>query len=373
MAFTDFKTTFLAMALAALRKRATLARLAYTDLSGIMNAAKQGDNVKITYVSKPVVSNASMSNTEPAVLNPTTSTLEFAISQWKQVYFDVSDADAASLTLASMRQVATTYGDTLADYIERYYFGLLSRFVSTVVGTYGTTPFATNTDLVADARKAIAKRDGLTGGMAFLVDPDAAGNLLKLSTFTSASDRGQAGAAAGLTGDLGARLGFRFAESNNIPGVTRGSAGASATATVAIGGTRVPVDAAGSAGVADGELVTIDSNLYAVRKGFSGVSGTIVLNRPLTTGVSNNEAIARQATHANNWALDPAALAVVMRPSVPPQLFSGDGNLQALVDPVTGFSLTLEVKRISHGTRYILSALFDGAVVRQERIQRLVG
>ena len=139
---------------------------------------------------------------------------------------------------------------------------------------------------------------------------------------------------------------------------------------MSIGDQTITVDGAGAGGIDPGELLTNGGNTYAVVLGIGGTAGTVTIDRPAVAAIADNQVLTRGDANTPNLGITPDALAVAMRPTAPPQ---AGGDLQSIVDPETGFSLTLEVARIVHGTRYYISALWGSRVTNAGSVQRFYG
>ena len=373
MAYEDYMLTTLALSLAEFRKRATLARLAYTDVSRAVNSADYGETVRIAYVNRPDVEDAALASTPSAVQTASTTNIEFTMDRWKRVRWDVSDKDSYALGGNGYRMIAPVYGARLADWMEEEMFRQLAKDVPNVTGTVGTAVFASGIAAIPDALQAIIERDAERMGLSFFVRPAEHNALLKHDDFTKVDERGSEANRTQTDAALGRKFGFDFYVSNNIPKTTRASDGDfNFNGAAASGAKSIAVDGAGVNGVGAGELLTIGGKTYAVRSGISADAGNIELDRGLEAAASDDDQITSAATHGQCWALHPSAIAFSMRPTVSPDAMKVGAKQMSLADPETGFSLTLEECRIEHGTRYILSALFGLRVARPEQIQRVV-
>ena len=373
MAYNDFKTEILALALQAFRKRATLARFAWSDLSGAAGVSEQGDTLRITRVSHPgAPGNATMRNTPTALKTAATTKVDLVIDRWKEYHWDVSDKDNYDTGGRGFTQIAPTYGAALADYMERDLFLGLERGSGHLNGTVATALTAANSiAAVIGARQGLVSRDADTANMAAFVTPASAAILLATPAFTTADMAGQQGIFAGMTGALGTKYGFAFAESNNIPAIAKGHANnPNVNGAVSIGDQTITVDGAGAGGIDPGELLTNGGNTYAVVLGIGGTAGTITIDRPAVAAIADNQVLTRGDANTPNLGITPDALAVAMRPTAAPQ---SAGDVMSIVDPETGFSLTLEVARIVHGTRYYISALWGSRVTNAGSVQRFYG
>ena len=373
MAQENYKFTILGLALDAFTAAATFARRAYTDLSDIFDAAEQADKVRIVYANAPTVSDAKMKANNSDLNEPTSRKVEFGLDNWKRVYWDVSDKDSYETGGQNYRRYAPIYGATLGAYIERAMFHQLARDVSTTTGTAGTGVFSANLNNIAAALEAIGGRNADAPGMVYFVRPKERTFLLNSALFHGADQRGDAGERTNLTAELGDKFGFEFLNSNNIPSTTQKSDGAFTLSAAAVkGATRLAVDAAGAGGIGEGEILTLGGKTYSVVDGIAAAAGNIVINRGLDAAQLDNAAITSPATHGQCWAMHPSAMAFGMRPTIAPDAADADAEIMAIVDEGTGFSITLEVKRIEFGTRYTLSVLYGMKTVRPEMVERVL-
>lgn len=389
--YTDWFRDILGLSLAALRKKATIARLMYLDMSAVANLHAQGDTVRVTHVVKPTsITQAALSKDRANIAKPTTSRVELKLDYWPSVHWDIGDDEDYSVGRSAYGAVARTYGEALGDIVESCLFYELAQAVGgNTTGTTGTTAYsASNTDTILSTRQKLVERDADRGALVTVLTPAACSRLLGNDDFNRADSRGGEGVETGRTAMLGTKFGFRFYESNNIPKQNIAHSGNGALVGAhAVGSTSIAVDGFNAAGVFGGELLTIGGKTYAVRDtdhsgmDFSDIgtgrkiipaSGTLHLDRGLEAAGGDNAVVTRGAAHYNNWAFDPVGLAFAMRPTAPPLSTGAGTDVGSWTDPETGFSLTLERSRVEHGTRFKLSCLFGVRVVWPELIQRVL-
>ena len=379
MALDLFKTLILGAAKDALRKKATLARSAYMDLSGTFNSpANTGDQVRINYITRPAIEDVTPGHSRTQGSDPQNTSVVVRLDQWKGTTpYVISDRDSFETKMAMAPNIGRTYGQALADHIERAGFQTLNTHIATSTQvTFGGSSDKSLDDL-AKARAEIVKRDADSDRMICIVNADEAAGLLGADRFVMAESAGQTGVSAQVSGMLGRRQGFQFMESNNIPSFTRVGSGTFAVNgggnAVDAGETVLPVDGV-TTGVATGEIFTIAGVPYVAAVGITGVSGNITLDRPLDADAADNAVVTRvgAAAYRNSYAMDPMGLAFAMRPTVPPGgPFGLDANIQSYTDPETGFSICVEVERQNAQSLVYMRALYGWTVVRAEHIQRL--
>lgn len=383
MAYNDFKTEMLAVALASFRKRATLASALrpYTDISGAANAASEGDTIRFTRVNKfaaPTAIALQTAGSAPSVSNvarASTHKFNLVLNNHRKVYWDVDDADDYNTGGRIYAPVVASAASRLADYIEADMFDEMGVGGGGITGGTSKAAFDGGIANIIDARAALSRRDALTENMFMFVSPGAAANLLGEDAFTSVADRGGDAEFTGRTGYLGRKFGFTFMESNNLPSYTRkqsdlyDSKGSGNTA----GSLTVAVDKTGKTGFNRGEAVQIAGKWYIVRDAVTGADITLNLNRPLEDNFADNAAMGgRWNGRLSNFAMSPQSLAFAMRPTAPP-INATAGTFGSLTDSETGFSLTLEQSRHENMTRYEISALWGVRVIQPEMIEQVSG
>lgn len=369
MAYDQMKLIFAANALVALRKRATLARLAWTDLMARFAAMAHGETIRMNYVGRPTptaTDGAGSQNVDANAANITS--IEFKLDKELELDYVVDDRDAQTMTDADMMAIGRTYGDALADSIERYLFELLGGWTRADVGdngsnvALGATPFSANVDAISAARRRLVQQDVDLNDLAIVLNPEACEGLLKQKDFIAADFRGGPGQETGLSGELGTRLGFRFFESNNI-NQRRAAGNAAVNGNHNSGDSMVRIDGAGAAGIARGEYLKIGASYYGVVEGTTAADGTVTLNRGLTANVNDNTVVNRREIYG--YALQPMSLAFAMRPTAAPERNrTSYADIESVIDRETGFAVTVERYRQNKRTVYQLRARFGGRVVR---------
>jgi hypothetical protein len=232
------------------------------------------------------------------------------------------------------------------------------------VGISGTTPFASTTDLIVDARTAFVENkfeSNVTDGRASIVlNTLAGGNLRKQAQLQNQYSAGTTDLLR--QGNLGNLFGFMLREEANIGSHTKGTAAGATTnaAGYAVGATVITLASAGTGTVVAGDVITFagDTNQYVVKTGDADVSnaGTVVLQAPglkvaITTAAT---AITVTANYTGNFAIHQSAAEVAVRAPLMPA--SGDKATmsQLVTDPHSG--LTFDVRYypgVGMGTWYV--------------------
>lgn len=246
----------------------------------------------------------------------------------------------------------TIYGDqirqairTLTNEIEVDICGEAYKNASRVVGAAGTTPFASNFDLVAQARQILVDNGTPTDGQLTMVLNTLAGtNLRNLAQLQKANENGSDQMLRnGVLLDL---QGLMLKESAGIQNHTAGSITANVTVTgaTAAGATTINVttDGTGAVNLVAGDVITFagGSDQYVVAADVTignSTTGDILINSPgLKSALAGSEAVAAEASYTGNVAFHRNALELAMRaPALPP---GGDAavDLMTVQDPFSG-------------------------------------
>ena len=375
MPYVDLKTIALSHALMEFRKKATIAKVAFRDLSAEMNTQRQGDTIRISYFRTPEVTDAEMTVTEPAIQTAAIRSVEMKLDFWKQSGFDIPNKDAQDTGVTWWAKAGAKYGATIADIYERFIFERILETGSNLAANRYNEPIVGSSSVasnVINARAALNKRDVTMDGRVGFVDPDAAALLLANPDFTRYDSGGQVAADSKMTGEMGTRYGIRFMETNNLPKIAAGGAGNFAVATDAVAGaTTLAVDGV-TGGVNAGEIVTIDgAREHIVTSGFEGTAGTISIGPALSADVSDGDPIVRRDV-PSALILHPESVVVATRPALPPSGGHNDGTMDSLPDPETGFSIGIESRRVHNGIRHFFTILGGAIVARPDGVERVI-
>ena len=229
----------------------------------------------------------------------------------------------------------------------------IAGVASRAVGTAGTAPFASTTDLIVDARKIFVDNkfeSCVTDGRASIVlNTLAGGNLRKQAQLQNEYSAGTTDLLR--QGNLGNLFGFQLKEEANIASHTKGTAVATATtnaAGYAVGATTITLASAGTGTIVAGDVITIagDTNQYVVKTGDGDVSngGTIVLYEPglrVAIGTSAT-AITVTDSYTANFAIHQSAAEVACRAPLIPKEGDKATMWQLVSDPHSG--LTFDVR-----------------------------
>ncbi|MGB1388666.1 MAG: hypothetical protein ACPG61_07240 [Paracoccaceae bacterium] len=243
----------------------------------------------------------------------------------------------------------TIYGDQLAqamrsitNAIEGYAAGAIAAGASRAIGTAGTTPFASDFDLVAEARQVLVDNGTPMDGQVTMALNTAAGT--KLRNLAQLQKVNEAGGDSLLRqGSLLNLQGVMLKESAGIGAHVKGTAtGALVNGALTAGATSIAYDGAtaGASGIKAGDVITFaadTANKYVVTTGATTASGTITIEGPgLRTDIPDNNAITIGANYTGNVVFHRNAVELVAR--APEQPFGGDAAVDRMTvqDPFSG-------------------------------------
>ncbi len=244
----------------------------------------------------------------------------------------------------------TVYGDqiaqamrTLANEIEVDIMTEAYQNASRAVGTAGTTPFASDFDLVAQARQILVDNGTPTDGQITMVLNTLAGtNLRNLAQLQKANEAGSDQLLR--QGTLLDLQGIMLKESAGVQSHTKGTGTGYLvnSASLAVGDTVIPVDT-GSGTIVAGDVITFagDTNKYVVETALSG--GNVTIAAPgLRTAVADNSAVTVGDSYTGNVVFHRNSMELALR--APAMVAGGDAADDSMIvqDPFSG--LVFEIR-----------------------------
>lgn len=318
------------------------------NANGSERVAK-GDVIRASFTRSATAVNVSEAMTIPEGTDQTVDNKTLTINNSRAVQIPYTGEDVLHLNNGIGFQ--TVYGDqilqamrTLANEIEADLAQEAYKNASRAVGTAGTTPFGSDFNLLADARRILID-NGMPsndGQCTFVMDTAAGANLRKLAQLQKANEAG--GTNLLRQGTLLDLQGMMIKESAQVQSHTKGT-GASrlVNGAGAVGDTSIGVDG-GSGTIIAGDVISFAAdanNNYVVNSDLSG--GNIVIGGPgLQAVIADNNAITVGNNYTANVALHRQAMELAVRaPAVPD---GGDAAVESevITDPVSG--LTFEVR-----------------------------
>ena len=307
----------------------------------------------------------------------TVGTNDFALNQTAQAKWKWSAEDERLLmlggTMADVQMQTLQQGwRSIVAQMEAYVGVLAKNNASRAIGTAGTAPFGTNTDVLVDAQIGL-KTNGSTAKRACVLSLAASGKLQKLPTQQKVSEAGNSDVLR--EGQIGRLSSFDLLETGYAPAHVKGT-GTLYTTTAAgfpIGTTSIPL-ITGSGTVVIGDCATFagDANTYKLKIGIAA-PGTIVIQEP---GLL--QAIPAAATamtigngYTSNLCLDENALKLVARPSL--QVEGAISEKLIITDEVTKLSaLLLRVPGDQQASWY-MRVVYDAFVANPYGIFDIIG
>ena len=254
--------------------------------------------------------------------------------------------------------------------------GLLYKRSARALGTAGTTPFASNIDLLVDARKMMDDMGIPQSGRQLVIDTTAGAKMRKLSHLQKVNEAGTSDLLR--MGVLDQLMNFDIRESAQIALHTAGTGTAyQLNGAHAAGATSLAVDT-GSNTLVAGDVLTIangspaDDVSYVVNTALSG--GTVVIGRPgLKVAHVDNDAVTRAAAYRANMLFHRSALVLATRaPALPDEGDMADDSM-IIQDPVTGMSFEIRVYKQYRRVRYEIGAAWGVANMHPAFTLNLMG
>lgn len=283
---------------------------------------------------------------------------------------------------------STIYGDQIAqamraivNEIEADLATEAYQNASRAVGTAGTTPFASNTDVLVDARKVLFD-NGMPvtdGRMSLVMDSLAGANLRKLTNLQKVNESGDSRLLRqGVLLDL---VGAMLRESAQVQAHTKGTAtlgDVNNGAGEAVGQTTITYDGAtaGATGYKAGDVITFagDANKYVVNTGNTGAAGDLVIGSP---GLRIAAADATEITVGNSFAanvlLHQAAVELVMRAPAKPAGGDAAVDVMTVQDPHSGLVFEISVYKGFNKAMIYVAAVWGKKAWKPDGIAIVMG
>lgn len=360
---------------------------AVTINAGTEQAAK-GDNVRSHFTRTPTVNTSfAPSMTIPEGTDQTVDNKTFSLNQYASVQIPWTGEDMLHVDNGSGYD--TVYGDQIAQAIraitntvESYLAGIIYKGASRATGTAGTTPFASNFNLIAQVRQILVDNgcpsdDGL---LSLVINSLAGTNLRNLAQLqnvnTSGNDRLLR---QGVLLDL---QGLMLRESAGIPLHTKGTGtlfDINNGAGEVVGQTTITLDGGttGANGVLAGDTVTFAGdtvNEYVVKTGLLAASGDIVLNDPgLRVAIADAAEMTIGNSYTPNLAFHRSAVELAFRPAAVPQ--GGDAAKERMViqDPRSGLVFDVSFYVGYKKAMIEVGVLYDAIVWKPQHVAVLKG
>lgn len=382
---TSILPKILARALPVLRQNAITPRLITSAASRSRSAS--GKTIDIPVSAAQTAAAITNSNTPPSNTDKTPTTVQITLDQHYGTNFHLSDQEVTQINADGLYlpgQIEESV-KALANKIDTTVLGLYDD-VYEYVGTAGTTPFASeaqfHTDYTKGARVKLNTNLAPMSDRSVVLDPAGEGAALALAMFTSAERVGDRQGI--LNGEIGTKLGSRWVMNQNIPSHTTGtlSNGSGMLAKVndasyTVGETTVNIDDTSLTGtVVVGDVFTVagDTQTYTVTANATA-SGNAITGMAFTPASkvawADDAVITFKASHTANLMFHRSAFAIGFAELEGTDF--GLANVASIVDPYTGATLRLEVRRDYKQTTWELDCLWGVKTVRPELACRIAG
>lgn len=276
----------------------------------------------------------------------------------------------------------TIYGDQIkqamrgiVNAIEARVSSVAYQGASRAVGTAGTTPFASNFDLVAEGRQILFDNgQWIEDGRSSLILNSAAGtNLRNLAQLQKANEAG--GSELLRQGTLLDLQGVMLKESGQVQAHTKGTGSGYLLndASSAIGDTTIATDT-GTGTILAGDIVTFagTADKYVVNTALAG--GNFVIGDPgLRAAETDNDAITVGNSYAANVMMHQSAVELVMRPLANP--IGGDAavDVMTIQDPYSGLVFQVSAYKGYKKAMIDITVLYDAKVWNSDMVAIVMG
>jgi len=313
--------------------------------------------------------------TPPAFVDQVVGSNTLTLDQHKGARFSVTSEDEKKIDAGAgfiPRSIERAV-EVLVNGISDYHYGIAAAGAGLAFGTAGTTPFASDPNLInsiwADLMDDQCPNSG--ADLFGVVDHYAwatAGNLAQFQKMNESPD-----GVSFATNSIGMLGNFNMQWDQTIANITKGTGASYVTSGAnAVGDTAITL-ATGSGTVLAGDVILVenDTNQYVVATG-TAAPGGITIHGGLRIATSGGETVTIQATAKRNLFGNRQAIKMGVRPSASSKLDNATDQT-VVSDPVTGLSLRLAAYGGYHGGSYELSAVYGGVVDRPEWLRILLG
>lgn len=336
----------------------------------------KGDTVKV-----PVAPSRTPTDFAPGVAaaagdDATATSVDVAITASKKVSWHMTGEQLQSLQNGGtdkewVRQLVAQGMRSLRNLAEADCAVAVKQGASRAVGTAGTNPFASDINIIADARKVLLDNGAPLADLQLCIDSSAGVSARKLGIIQQAYQAGSDEERR--SGRLLRQFGFAITESAGITTHTKGTGASYVTSGSTATGVRDIALVTGTGTVLAGDVVTFaaDSvNKYVVTNGVAA-PGTISLGRPgARTTIATANAMTIGANYAPNLAFERSAVVGIMRPPAMPENATID---QMLISDQNGMTyLLLQIQQYGQ-TTWELHLAWGFKVVQSEHVCLVLG
>ena len=341
--------------------------------------AAKGDTIRAAFTRTPTVNTSfAPSMTIPEGTDQTVDNKTMTLDNFASVQIPWTGEDIKHVNNGPGFE--TIYGDqikqamrVIANKIEQDLALAASQGASRAIGTAGTTPFAANFDLVAQARQILVDNGCPTDNQITMVLNTAAGTKLRnLAQLQKANEAG--GVDLLRQGTLLDLQGLMIKESAGIVSHTKGT-GASylLNGAVAAGGTSLTVDG-GSGTILAGDIITIasDANNYVVNSALA--SNVLSIGAPgLRSAGADNAALTVGNNYTPNVAFHKSAIELGIRPPALPAGGDSAVDIMTVQDPYSGLVFEIAVYKGYMKTMLEVRCLYGVKIWKPNNVAIVMG
>ena len=326
-----------------------------------------GDSVNVPIAPTRTPADYSPSMQTAAGDDATAANVPVTITANKMVSWNITGEQLRSLENGStdgewVRQMIAQGMRALRNQAEVACVQAIKNGASRAVGTAGTNPFATDINIIADARKVLLDNGAAMADLQLCIDSTAGTAARKLGIIQQAYQAGSD--AERRSGDLLRQFGFAVRESAGIVQHVKGGGSAYVTSgSTAVGVTDVAL-VTGAGTVLAGDVVSFAAdaaNKYVVNNGVA-TPGTISLGRPgARIVIPTANALTIGNSYTPNLAFERSAIVGVMRPPIIPAnplmtqtLISDANGMTYLLVQVVGDGMVTWRLHLAYGFRTVM-------------------
>lgn len=380
-ALDDIIPKLLAQGLIVLRQHSIMPRLVNKEYS--LTPGQIGSTVDVPVSSAIAIQTVTPGATPPATADIAPTVVPVTVDTWQEAPFYLSDSDLSKVERGIIPMQAAEAIKSVANAIDTALLSLY-KYVYGYVGTAATTPFNSTDGLLAfKLARTLANRQLMpVQDRRVVLDVDAEGNAVILPNFQDLSKSGDSNVIR--EGVIGRKMGADWWMDQNVQTHTAGTITtgliAKASTAQALGLKAIVCTTAASTGACAlklGDIITFsgDSQTYVVTADATQASAnsdvTVNIEPGLQKALVGSESVTVKATHVNNLLFHREAFAFATRPLVDGS--GGLGNMQSVVDDVSGITLRLEISREHKRTRYSYDVLYGVKMIRSALAVRIAG
>ena len=360
------------------RANAVTPRLVTSDYGA--EVAQKGQDIKLNVMNDFSASAVTPGVTTPAANNDIDpSVTNLTLNQWEKSSFLLTQKDLKEIVDTGKMKALEAAVAAVVDKIDQSVLGLFSN-VYNFAGTAGTTPFASDTQILATANSKLSMAKAPKMDRSLIVDPLAYANATQLNIFQQAD---QSGTTETLTeAIIPRRVGYNWGENQNVLSHTAtGNTGDAVDTAATADAISITIDdAAGGLPTEPsiGDVFTIAGNTqqYVVTSYTAGTTdGVVGISPALVADVADGDVLTFVGSHVVNLAFQRDAFHLAVRPT--DQVLLSDAERvymrQTITDEISGLSLTLMCFEQYHQTMCEVSALWGVACPRPDYAVRILG